>query len=327
MAQHVRQATKPDPSSAYLPAIFRTDGPYGDIIRKVDWVYQSIMEFLTHNLNWLREPGGIRILLIKLPDAIVSISKRIGPATRIPGKIINSAAEILMPIHKLGPCASSLLGFAEVGAKLPAMLNPSLSLSQRQVEYVVKDANGNSYRAQFPLNYWEQKSNNIQNIADWTISFTGCAGYIWRLNHTTAEKFPLADIATWSARYMSIKGLYFEGRFLYETLWVGDHQKSTDGGQTYIPIVRWDSTKQVRAPVQNATVIWQEVAGSVLRITLSVACLSLDIFKELAAKGNSSLWLNTAIFCAGLAPTFIQPVALRYWPKMVVERRYLAARA
>ncbi len=301
--------TKPGSSSSYIPAVFRADDPYGYIIQKVDSLYQSLKEFLKHNLTWLREPGGIKTLLIKLPDAIVSISKRIGPATRIPGKIINTAAEILMPLHKLGDCASSLLGFGEVVVKFPAMFSHSKS----HVQYVVKDADGKPYRAQFPLNYLDKKSNNIQNIADWTLSFTGCAGYIWRLNHTTAEKFPLASLATWSSPYMSIKGIYSEGRFLYETWWVGKHQ-----------IHGRDETKGESVPVQNVTVVWEEVAGSVLRISLSVTCLSLDIFKGLAARGNSSPWLDTAIFCAGLAPTFITPVALRYWPEMAVKRNYRA---
>ncbi len=309
-------------SESWVPVYFRIDGPNKYYVEKVHHVYIKVIVFIRINLDWLKDTGGAKILVIKFPDAVVSLSKRIGPATHIPGKMINRVAEILMPLHKLGGCASTFIGFAEVGSKFPAMFNPS----ETQVKYVVRDGN-NAYKAQFPLNYWEQKANQALNVADWTLSFTGCAGYIWRSNHTAVEKFPLAPIATWSARYMSLKGLYFDGRFLYETLWVGNHQKYNDVLKTYVPIQRWDNIEGVNVPVPNTTVAWEEVAGAVLKISLSIACLSLDIFKGLAAKGNSSPWLDTAIFCANLAPTFITPVAMRYWPKMAVEPIYATASA
>jgi hypothetical protein len=310
-------------SSSYLPLILRSNGPYGYYVRKVDSIYESVKEFLKHNLAWLKEAGGVKTLMIKFPDAIVSISKRIGPATHIPGKMINSAAGILLPIHKLGGCASSLLGFAEVGAKFPAMFNPS----ETQAKYVVKDADGNAYRAQFPLNQWEQRSNRALNIADWTLSFSGCAGFLWRLNHSADEKFPLASLATWSGRYMSLKGLYSESRFLYETLWVGIHLKYSDEQKKYIPVQYYDDVQKKVILVKNPTLAKEELAGSLFRLSLSVVCLSVDIFKALAPKDNNSKWLDTAIFCAGIAPTFITPLAMRYWPKMVVEPLYAAATA
>ncbi len=316
-------APAPGSFASYLPTQIRSDGPYGEYVDQVYSVYEYVRNFMLHNLAWLKEAGGIKTLIIKFPDAIVSISKRIGPATHIPGKMINSAAGILLPIHKLGGCASSLLGFAEVGAKFPAMFSPS----DTQVKYVVKDAYGNAYRAQFPLNQWEQRSNRALNIADWTLSFSGCAGFLWRLNHSADEKFPLAALATWSGRYMSFKGLYSESRFLYETLWVGIPQKYDEASKNYIPIQHYDKVQKKTIPVQNPTLAREELAGSLFRLSLSVVCLSLDVFKALAVKDNNSKWLDTAIFCAGIAPTFITPLAMRYWPKMVVEPLYAAASA
>jgi hypothetical protein len=313
-------APAPGSFASYLPLFMRSDGPYGEYVDQAISVYEYVRNFILHNLNWMKEAGGAKTLFVKFPDAIVSISKRIGPASYLPGKMINRVAEILIPLHKLGGCTSTLLGFAEVGSKFPAMFTPADS----QVRYVVKDAHDKAYRAQFPLNQWEQRSNRALNIADWTLSFTGCSGYIWRLNHSADEKFPLASIATWSGRYMSVKGLYAEGRFLYETLWVGNHKKWNEDEQKYVPI-KYEKNKVILP--ENFSLAREELAGSLFRLSLAVVCLSLEIFKTLAAKGNQSPWLDSAIFCAGLAPTFITPIAMRYWPKMVVDPLYTAASA
>jgi hypothetical protein len=295
--------------SSTVPYSARINGEYP--MKLVYSVYEYVKIFIAHNLTWLKETGGAKNLLIKFPDAIVSISRRIGPATHIPGKILNTAADILIPLQALGGCASTLLGFAEVGSKFPAMFISS----PKQVQYVVRGTAGKEYRAQFPLKSWEQNANKAVSIADWTLSFTGCAGYIWRMNHTPDQKFPLAPVATWSARYMSIQGLYSEGRFLYKTLSMGEHREYHATQEKYLPLKK------------KVTVAWEEVAGSLLKLSLSVVCLSLDIFKALAAKGNQSPWIDTAIFCAGIAPTFITPVAMRYWPKIVTEPLYAAASA
>lgn len=273
-------------------------------------VYKFVKNFICHNLAWLKETGGAKFWAIKLPDAIVSISNRIDPAT-LSGRVINRAADFLTPLQALGGCASTLMGFAEVGAKFPALFSPY----KTQVQYTVRSAKNDTYQAQFPLSPWEQKADKALSMADWALSLTGCAGYIWRLNHTADEKFPFASLATASGRYLSIGGLYFEGKFLYETLWVSKPQQYHEVKKTYEPLKK------------SATVTREEIIGSALKISLSVVCLSLDIFKALAAKGNQSPWLHTAIFCAGLAPTFITPAAMRYWPKMVVEPLYAAASA
>ncbi len=310
----------PAKSESWVPVYFRIDGPNKEYMEKVNAVYEYVRNFILHNLSWLKETGGQKTLLIKFPDAIVSISKHIGPATHIPGKMINFTAGILSPLHRLGGCASSLIGFAEVGAKFPSLFNPS----EKQVKYVVTEGN-NKYKAQFWLSTWEQRANKAQNVADFLLSFSGCAGYLWRLQHTPDEKFPLAPVATWSARYMSVKGLYFEGRFLYETLWVGAHRRCAGEEGKYAPIERYDDTLRKNVPVQNTTLAKEEIAGSLLKISLSVVCLSLDLFKTLASNENNSPWLETAIFCAGIAPTFITPLATRYWPKMVAEPLYANA--
>jgi hypothetical protein len=293
-------------------------------------VYKYVMDFIQHNLAWLKETGGLKTWLIKIPDAVVSISNRIGPATHRPGKMINIAADMLMPLHALGGCASTLLGFAEVGSKFPAMFSPAES----KVQYVVRDEQGKvvrdeqrkAWKAHFDLNYLDKIANKALSIADWTLSFTGCAGYIWKLNHSADEKFPLVPIATWSARVMSIKGLYSEGRFLYETCWVGNRHMFDKEKKVAISDADSDIEQDKIVPMPISTVAWEEVAGSVLKISLSVACLGLDVLK-LAAKESQSPWLDTAVFCAGLAPTFITPVAMRYWPKMAVEPLYAAPSA
>ncbi len=265
---------------------------------------------------WLKETGGVKTLLIKFPDAIVSISKRIDPAT-LSGRTINTIADFLTPLHALGGCASTLLGFAEVGSKFPAMFNPF----KTQVQYTARGANNDTYRAQFSLPPLERAIDKALSVADWAFSLSGCASYIWKLNHTADETFPLASsLATWSGRCMSLGGLFLEGRFLYETLWVGKPQ-------TYkaVPEKHKPDLKEYHPIEKNVKVAWEEVAGSMLKISLSVVCLSFDLFKKLATKENQSPWLDTAIFCAGLAPTFITPIAMRCWPKMVVAPLYESA--
>src|SRR4051812_39098551 len=193
---------RPGKTDSYLPSIISSNGPYGEYVDQAKAVCRYVKNFILHNLAWLKETGGAKNLLIKFPDAIVSISRRIGPATHIPGKMLNIAADILMPLQALGGCTSTLLGFAEVGSKFPAMFE----FSKTQVQYIVRDGNGKvvrdeqgkACRARFDLNYQEQKANEAASVADWTLSFTGCASYIWRLNHTADQKFPLAPIATWS---------------------------------------------------------------------------------------------------------------------------------
>lgn len=296
------------PNSSQVPYYVRIN--YENFQWVASSVYKFVKNFILHNLAWLKETGGAKTLLIKFPDAIISISNRINPAT-LSGRMINRVADVLIPLHALGGCASTLLGFAEVGAKFPAMVGPY----KTKVEYTVRGAKDKTYQAKFPLSSWEQKANKALCVADWALSFTGCAGYIWRLNHAADEKFPFASLATWAGRSMSIGGLYFEGRFLYETLWVDKPQRYSNNNDVYYPIK------------VDTTVAREELIGSALKISLSVVCLSLDLFKALAANGNQSPWLDTAIYCAGLAPTFITPVAMRYWPKLVVEPLYAAASA
>jgi hypothetical protein len=299
------QPTKPGSQVPYYAKI-----NYENFQWLANSVYKFVKNFICHNLAWLKETGGAKFWAIKLPDAIVSISNRIDPAT-LSGRVINKVADVLTPLHALGGCASPLVAFAEVGSKFSALFSPY----KTQVQYTVRGANDKTYKAQFPLASLEQKADKALGVADWALSFTGCASYIWRWNHSADEKFPLSALATWSGRYMSIGGLYFEGRFLYETLLVGKPQEYHATQEKYVPIK------------ENATVAREEFIGSALRISLSVVCLSLDLFKAMATNGNQSPWLDTAIYCAGLAPTFITPVAMRYWPKMVAEPLYAAASA
>jgi len=299
---------------SYVPHVLRIDGPYSDYIKPVNAVYEFVLMFLKHNLDWLKESNGQKILLIKIPHAIISISKRIGPATHIPGRVINKLAAILTPLHRLGGCASPFIGFAEVGYKFPALFAPS----ENRVEYVA-EVDGKTYLANFPLNSWEQRANRVLSVADWTLSLTGCFwylwsfGYLWGMNHTADEKFPLAGIATWAGRYISLKDLYSEGRFLYETLWIGPQFKPTEPNGD-----KKKSTPNVQTPMKLVSV---ELVGSLLRLSLAIVCLSVDIFKALAAKQQSP-WIETALFCASIAPAFITPLATRYWPKLVTKPLY-----
>ncbi|HEX2578862.1 MAG TPA: hypothetical protein VHK67_00465 [Rhabdochlamydiaceae bacterium] len=287
----------------FMKNFMDTDNRY---VKGAITIYVYVQNFILYNLQWLKESSGQKTLLIKLPEAIVSISKRIGPATHIPGRMINAVASLLMPIQRLGGCASSLIGFAEIGYKFPAMFTPSAE----RISYLV-EANDQTYTAYFPLNSWEQRADKALSVTDWTLSFTGCVGYLWRLNHSPNEKFPLAEIATWAGRYISLKGLYSEGRFLYETLWVGPQFKCPENKPT-------TKNKPITNPQPRMKLATVELVGSLLKLSLAVVCLSVEIFRALAVKRQSP-WIDTALFCASIAPAFITPLATRYWPELVIK--------
>ena len=188
------------------------------------------------------------------------------------------------------------------------------------VEYVVIvesfDQNNNlvktTRRAQMPVDIWWQWSGVVQNVADWTISVSECEAYLRK------DSAQMAPFTTWGARYLSVKSLCFEGWFLYQTWWLGNHQRINAAGQP-------DSIRNVLPHVQSTTLAKREIAGSLLKISLSVVCLSLDFFTKLNGKEQKPFWLEAAIFWTRIAPTFITPVALRYWPKVVTIPLYKRA--
>jgi hypothetical protein len=237
--------------------------------------------------------------------------------------------------------------------------------ADEHVKYVVRDLAGKPYEAHFSIPEWEQKANKAQSIIDWTLSATGCASYIWKLQCTDPkEQFPLAPLLTWGGRFMAINGLWSEGRFLYETLWLrpgvlgvstlaestadskvaddsvaestpkgtevlkrqrGPHQRYDTEQKKYVPIRHQNG--EAKELVLNTRLANEELAGSLLRLSFSVACISLDLFRTFAANSNNSAWLESAIFCTNIASIFIAPAALRYWPQMVVVPLQKAAEA
>jgi hypothetical protein len=282
------------------PHVMKNNGTYGEQAKQAALlVCKYGRNFLEHNLYWLHNVGGVKSLLIKFPDAIVSISDRIGRETHFSGRVVNGFADFLTPVQVLGKCASPLLELAEAFSKFPAMFEPS----DTEVEYIVRnsgDPTGNGYRTKFSIGPLGEIGNRVQSGADWAFSCTGFLRYMEKSGYTSVGKIPLAPIASWAGRIMYVKGFCSEGQFLYKTMWKHNHS-------------------------EGLKVAWEEVIGSLFRIAFSAAFLSLDIFDTFVPKENRSPWLDTAIFCAGLAPTFIKPVAIRYWPKLVVEPLHRSA--
>jgi hypothetical protein len=302
---------------AYIPAsisklstIIKGDGPYGYYVDKAYSIYEYVMNFILKELDWLKETGGQRTFFIKIPEAIVHISKRIGPTTSIPGKMLSKVADVLMPLHILGGCAKTFLAFVDVTIKFPGLFKkPQKDI----IEYVVINKNNEPQKAQTPFNYWEQQANKAQVFADWALNLSECGSYVWKWrNPTSTKRPPFANLATWSGRYMCLKGLYFESKFLYQIWWEGKHLHYNEEEQQYVPI--------------NGTVLAKEdLIGSMLKISLSVVCLSLDVLQTFAPKENRPFWLESAIFWTRIAPTFITPVAIRYWPNLVTKPLYAKA--
>jgi hypothetical protein len=273
-----------------------------ETLKKVKVVYVQAMNFLCVTLVCLKE-GGARTLLVKIPDAIVQISTRIGSASSIPGSVINRVADIVMPLQVLGGSAKNFLSFSDVGTKSLALF----SGIKTSIEYVVKGNNGIYYKAQLPLGDWGAWANRAQAFADWSLSITECGSYLWKFSNPDANgSFPLAPLSTWSGRYFSIKGLCFESWFLYKTWYQGSHHNGT-------------------VQINNALLARRELTGSLLKLSLAVAGISLDIFRTFAAKGYAPFWMEPAMFWINIANTFVTPVAFTYWPSLVTKPLYAAA--
>ncbi len=295
----------------WIPVALTGEGPYGPSIEKVYKVYTYVRAILSDSLDWLSSPGGQKTLLIKFPEAIVTIVHRIGPPTSIPSKLLRDFANLVQPLHKLGRCAKTFLAFVEVGSKFKTMFkDPDM-----YINYVVMDENHHPRKAQFPLNAWAQWSNVFQNFVDWGISVGECEVYLRSSAENSGHPFT-APLVNWGARYMSIKSLCFEGWFLYQTWWKGEHLHGAKRNEKIIGYIPF---------TERVTLSKREIIGSALKISLSVVCLSLDLFNKLAAHEKKPFWLETAIFWTRIAPTFITPAALRYWPNIVTKPLYMRA--
>ena len=291
-------------SSSWAPIMFSLQGPNREYMLVAWKVVGYITFFLKVNIDWLKETTGQRILLIKIPEAIILISKRIGPGVSIPAKIFRSFANALMPLFGLG-CAKTFLSFVEVGTRFNGMF----SQSETKIDYVVVDESGKKTQAFLPLDWRAQWANRIENICHWSLSVSECGSYLWRLqNLSSTDLPPFSTFATWVGRYVSVKTLCYEGWFLYRTWWrQGKHHtvvKVQDG----------------------ASISKRDIAGSLLKISVAVVCLSLELFAYLVAKGNKSPWLETTLFWSRITPTLMDPVN-RYWSVMVTRPYYTAAAA
>ena len=283
--------------------------PENDHLKKVCYVYAKAINFLWLNLNWLKETSGAKTLLVRIPDAIVQISKRIGPAESVPGKVINRVADFITPLNVLGGPAKSLLAFADLGSKFTAIFADH----KTNIDYVVKDENGAYYKAQLPLYSWGGWANRAQAFAEWSMALSECGSYLWKYQNPTSEgSFPLSTFSTWTGRCLNIKNLCSDSWFLYQTWGTGNHQRFVSG--------RYENVTG-----QNLTIANEEVAGAVMKITFTVMCISLDLFKTFAAKQYVPFWLEPAIFWTNIATTFAPPVVFNYWPSLVTKPLYAAA--
>lgn len=290
-------------SSPWVPVVFRLDGPNREYVQVVHQVVGYIKYFFKVNIDWLKETTGQRILLIKIPEAIILISKRIGPGVSIPGKIFRSFANALMPLYGLG-CAKTFLSFVEVGTRFNAMFAPP----DTKIDYVVVDEDGKSFQAFLPLGRHGQWANRLENICSWSLSVSECGSYLWKLQNLSSTDQPFfITFASWAGRYLSVKTLCYEGLFLYRTWWQGQHR-------TVVEVKK------------EASISKSDIAGSLLKISLAVVSLSLEFFVYLTAKGNKSPWLETTLFWSRITPTLITPVN-RYWSVMVTRPYYTAAAA
>jgi hypothetical protein len=298
-----------------VPVVLTVEGPYGSYVTIAYKVGGYVKAILLDSVEWLSAPGGLKTLMIRIPDAVSRIADRRNPPVSLPGKMLFRFAHFIKPLRDLGGCAKPFLAFAEVAIKTKTLL----TWSRPHNDYFVVDNLNRVQRAQLPLNIWQQGFNMAANAAHWIISVNECEAFLSKRSGSEAVPY-ISSIAAWGIRYVSIKDLCFEGWFLYQTWWLGNHQRFREVNANNGIRKEYVHLRAPIAPdVQDTTIATQEIVGSLLKISLAVACLSLDIFTQMAKRGNKSPWLETALFWTSLAPTFITPIAMRYWPNLAIK--------
>jgi len=278
----------PNPVPAFLANI-----SYG---RELYQAYETVNAIFWSTLMYLRTNNGAKNLLIKVPEAVHKVAHRYEHSTALPAQMLKKLTLWMKPLNILAPCTKAGLAFADVGAKFYNIFEPV----KAQRHFVVLDKNGDKVRASYKFEKWEQWLNKGEVIAHWILSLSESeAGYRKIMNAGPARLCLVTSIVS---PLVSLKTLYTEGSFLYKAMW-----RDADNRHT-----KYTTTNP------EAHIAPQEVYGSFLKITMAVLALSLDVFNRLAPKENKPVGLETAMFWASIAPTFVGLAAHHYWPELVI---------
>ncbi|MBS0647961.1 MAG: hypothetical protein JSS10_01900 [Verrucomicrobia bacterium] len=289
------------------PSIFSYVPYHDDIYRGyvtvrsyAEWFFTEhlVGKFILETLTSLNPSPGQKNLMIKIPEAIYKVAHRFEHSPAKAAHLLKSFAHTIKPLIILAPCAKSFLAFGETAGKVV----PIFKQGQDKRRYVVFETTGDVQKplqASYKLENWEQWLNKGELIAHWAISFCESeAGYQKMMNNGPSRLTTLARILS---PLVSAKILYMEGSFLYKTLQPAEDKHDVGA-----------------VDKKKAKLAKQEIYGSALKIALAVICLSLDLFNKFGSKEKQSVWLETTIFWASVAPAFVGTAAHFYWPKLVL---------
>lgn len=287
-------------SDSFYEGYLTVDKFFRDNIR---WVNSTLPgQFFWKTLEWLKTTSGAKCWLIQLPEAVYKVAHRYKDSTAIAAHYLIKFNHWIKPLHIVTPCAKTWLPFVDVGAKLPAIFAP---LKDRRQYVVIDQSSGlddqsRPFAFYLGLPKWEQWLDKTEALAHWVLSVCQCEAACRKLNNEPPRWSILASIVS---PLISAKLLYTEGSFLFKTIRRDQYQRGENSKPRTV----------------TATLAKQEIYGSALKISLSIICLSLDLFNKFAPKGDKPVWLETALFWTSIAPTFVGPAAHYYMPELAVK--------
>lgn len=290
-------APAPDSWYAMVPKELRTDGPYGETVAKVHEAFKPIKDFIVLNYKWCAKTSGAKAWFIKFPEAAVKIYHRFSASPSIPPKmrtLFNSYVGPFVEVTKGAKPFLSLLDVRKGIDKIKASLQPEI------VKYVVVDDQQNYQKVEFSRSLWEQRASIAEAVSSMITSVAETESYL-------SKRPILGTFSQIASPILSLSTIYTEGSFLYKTVWL----RQMKGAEKLTPVEVDAAAKIKVAP--------QQVAGSLLKVALSVVCLSLDVFSQMGQRANPPSWLGRAQFWAVIAVTLMPALAYTYWPKLVVE--------
>jgi hypothetical protein len=300
-------AAEPGVRNTYVSKFLSTTGPYGPAVIKAGTVFISYVQaFIICNFNYLRTTTGVKIFLFKIPEAIVRISTRLKDSESLAARTFHFLSHYARPFATLGGgCGKTVLAFMELRSKLDRV--EETYYRPKPISYVVFKKNSARMR-EFTLSLGQQRADYIGASADWLMSVAECENFL-RPAFDIKRGPIFSPLASYSGYVSSLRTLYIEGSFLYQTVWL--HHK--EGKVTVSEAPEGKVSKLV-------------IAGSLLKIALAIIGLTLDFFSILSKRENKPYWLAPANFWLGLVPTLLIPLAYNWWPNVAVEPIRVQAR-
>ncbi|HUD02004.1 MAG TPA: hypothetical protein VMR37_06730, partial [Rhabdochlamydiaceae bacterium] len=82
-----------------VPVVLTVEGPYGSYVTIAYKVGGYVKAILLDSVEWLSAPGGLKNLMVRIPDALFRIAQRINPPVSRPGKMLFRFAHFIKPLR------------------------------------------------------------------------------------------------------------------------------------------------------------------------------------------------------------------------------------